>query len=91
MKRTTLVLGALGALTVLSGCGGGYGYRGAGFGGPDDVWYDGAYGAYTDGYWGSDAAFYYRGGDGRFIRDEGGHFRHQRFGQARGYHARHQG
>jgi hypothetical protein len=89
MKRTAFVLGALGALTILSGCGGGYGYREAAFNGPDDVWYDGSYGAYSDGYWGPDAAFYYRGGDGAFIRDTGGHFRHERFSGARGYHARH--
>ncbi len=84
MKAMTLVIGALGALTLLSGCGGGYGYRQAGLGGPD-VWYDGAYGPYTEGYWGPDSAFYYRGGDGGFVRDEGGHFRHDRFEHANGF------
>lgn len=86
MKRTTLAVGALGALTMLTACGGGYGYRDAGYG--SNVYYDGYYGAYSDGYWGRDG-FYYRGGDGRYLRDEGGHFRHDRGGDGyRGYHAR---
>jgi hypothetical protein len=90
MKPSALMLGALGALTILSGCGGAYGYREAAFNGPDDVWYDGAYGPYVDGYWGPDDGFYYRGHDGAFVRDTGGHFRHQRFSGAHGFHARHQ-
>jgi hypothetical protein len=86
-----MLIGALGALTLLAGCGGAYGYHEAEFNGPDDVWYDGAYGPYVDGYWGPDAGFYYRGHDGAFIRDSGNHFRHARFNGAHGYHARHQG
>jgi len=91
MKKSALLLGALGALTLLSACGGGYGYREVGFNGPDDVWYDGFYGPYEDGYWGPDAAFYYRDSGGGFVRDAGGHFRHAQFNGAHGYHARHQG
>jgi hypothetical protein len=87
VNKAALAIGALGALTILAGCGGGYGYHAAGYGEPD-VYYDGFYGAYTDGYWGPDAGFYYRGGDGRFIRDEGNHFRHGNFEHARGFHAR---
>jgi hypothetical protein len=86
MKRSTLLIGALGALTMLSACGGGY-YREAGLGGPD-VYYDGFYGPYTDGYWGRDG-FYYRGGDGHYIHDNGNHFRHGHFGRAHGFHSGH--
>jgi hypothetical protein len=87
VKRTALVIGALGALALLSGCAGDYGYYQASYGGPD-VWYDGAYGPYADGYW-SGGIYYYRGVDGRFLRDDGGHFRHQRFGGSSGYHSGH--
>ena len=87
MRKTLLAAGALTALIALSACGGGYGYRGAAVG-PGDVYYDGYYGAYTDGYWGPDQNFYYRSGDGRFIRDDSQHFRRERFGAARAYHAR---
>ncbi len=87
MKRSALVIGALGALTMLSACGGGY-YREAGIGGPD-VYYDGFYGGYSDGYWGDGDTFFYRGGDGRYIRDDAHHFRHGAFHGARGFHAGH--
>jgi hypothetical protein len=87
VKRTALVIGALGALALLPACGSDYGYRQAGYGGPD-VWYDGAYGPYSNGYWRGDG-YYYRGGDGRFQRDDGGHFRHQRFDGSNGYRSGH--
>ena len=85
MRKTLLAAGALSALIALSACGGGYGYYGA-EAGPPDVYYDGFYGPYTDGYWANDG-FYYRGGDGGFIRDENHHFQRGMFHGARGYHA----
>ena len=85
MRKTILILGALGALTMLPACADSYYGASAGAGG---VYYDGFYGPYTDGYWGPDAAFYYRGADGRFIQGDASHFRHERFGGARSYRAR---
>jgi hypothetical protein len=42
-----------------------------------DVYYDGAYGPYTDGYWGTDGNYWYLSGLSSSIwaRDGGGHFR----------------
>jgi hypothetical protein len=88
MRKTLLAAGALSVLIGLSACADDYGYYGAGYGTPD-VYYDNYYGPYTDGYWGPDNFFYYRGGDGRYLRDEGRHFRHERFERARGFHAHH--
>lgn len=85
MRKTLLAAGALSALITLSACGGGYGYYGAEVG-PPDVYYDGFYGDYPDGYWGPDDYFYYRHGGG-FVRDEGHHFQHSMFNGARGFHA----
>jgi hypothetical protein len=87
MRKTLLAAGALSVLIGLSACGGGYGYYGASVG-PGDVYYDGFYGDYTDGYWGPDRNFYYRGGDGRFQRDENRHFQRRMFSGAHMYHAR---
>jgi hypothetical protein len=88
MKKILLAAGAIGALLTVSACADtGYGYYGASVG-TNDVYYDGFYGPYSDGYWGPDAYFYYRGGDGRFIRDDSHHFRRDRFGGARMYHSR---
>jgi hypothetical protein len=81
-----LIAAAIGGMLILPACADGA-YYGAGYGG-GDVYYDGFYGPYTDGYWGPDAAFYYRGGDGRFVRDGGTHFRHGMFGGAHHFHAR---
>lgn len=39
-----------------------------------DVYYDGSYGAITNGYWGVDGAFYYRDASGAYQRDYDGHF-----------------
>jgi hypothetical protein len=53
-----------------------------------DGYYDGFYGPYYDGYWGPDGAFYYSGGAGHpFVRDEGGHFRHDAHAGFRGVHS----
>jgi hypothetical protein len=84
--RKMLIAAALGGMLILPACAEGP-YYGAGYGGAD-VYYDGYYGPYTEGYWGPDAFFYYRGGDGSFIRDENHHFRREMFGGAHGYHAR---
>lgn len=42
-----------------------------------DAYYDGAYGPFTDGYWGTDGGFWYQNGSAgsSWARDEGGHFR----------------
>lgn len=88
--RKMLIAAALGGMLVLPACAD-TGYYGAGYGGgyrAADVYYDGFYGPYTDGYWGPDAFFYYRGADGRFIRDQDRHFRRQMFGGAHRFQAR---
>ena len=42
-----------------------------------DGYYDGAYGPFNDGYWGTDGAFYYSSADGSaWNRDDAHHFRH---------------
>lgn len=88
MRKALITAGALGAVLAFSACAdGGYGYYGASVT-SDNVYYDGYYGPYADGYWGPDSYFYYRGGDGRFIRDDSRHFRRDRFGGARAYHSR---
>ena len=88
--RKMLIAAALGGMMILPACADDA-YYGASYGapvGPAEVYYDNFYGPYTDGYWGPDQFFYYRGGDGRFLRDENQHFRRERFGGARMYHAR---
>jgi hypothetical protein len=78
-----LIAACLGGMMILPACAEGA-YYGA-EAGPPDVYYDSFYGPYTDGYWGPDAFFYYRGGDGNFIRDENRHFRREMFSGAHGY------
>jgi hypothetical protein len=57
-----------------------------------DAYYDDAYGPFYDGYWGDDGAFYYCPGSGQpFVRDGGGHFRHDGGGGGGGFHAVHGG
>jgi len=78
MKKLILI-GAAATGLLLAGCadegyyGGGYGY-GYDYYGPRDVWYDGYYGPYEDGYWDGDV-FFFADRDGRFRRDDDGHFR----------------
>jgi hypothetical protein len=86
--RKMLIAAAIGGILILPACAyeGGGAYYGAEVGAPD-VYYDSFYGPYTDGYWGPDDFFYYRGGDGRFLRDESHHFQHRMFSGARGFHA----
>lgn len=88
----TLLLGAAAAAALmLVGCASeGYYGNGVGYGysyyGPSEVWYDGYYGPYADGYWDS-GAFYYRGSDGQYVRDGAGHFRQGSFEHAQKYKA----
>jgi len=84
--RRMLIAAALGGMLILPACAD-TGYYGAGYG-RADVYYDNYYGPYTDGYWGPDAYFYYRSGDGRFLRDEGRHFRREMWGGAHRFSAR---
>jgi hypothetical protein len=46
-----------------------------GTGGYYDGYYDGSYGAFNDGYWGNDGAFYYADSNHNWQRDGAGHFR----------------
>jgi hypothetical protein len=43
-----------------------------------DGYYDGSYGAFNDGYWGNDGAFYYADGERNWHRDDANHFRRDR-------------
>jgi len=91
--RKLLFLAAAAGLLAGAGCasdgyygGAGYGYNSAA---PADVWYDGYYGPYTDGYWRGGGVFYFRGQDGHFYRDRANHFRTSEFNGAQIYHTRH--
>lgn len=91
MKRLLFLAAAAGMLAA-AGCASDGGYVGAGYGynyaGPADVWYDGYYGPYTDGYWNSGGVFYFRGQDGHYYRDRANHFRNGSFTGAQIYHTR---
>lgn len=66
---------ALAAAGLLSACAGAYaGGSFADFG--PDAWYDGFYGPYAGGYWGSEGRFYYGDGHHGFRPDMAGHFQH---------------
>jgi hypothetical protein len=71
-KAVALLLGVL----MLSSCAA---YDGYFYGGTYDGYYDNFYGPYISGYWASDGLFWYRGGDHIYHRDDGSHFRRQRF------------
>jgi hypothetical protein len=86
-------LAAAGLMVV--GCASDYGhgrgrYVGAEVGynsyGPSDVWYDNYYGPYSDGYW-QGSVFFYSDGHGHYNRDDGGHFRHERYDGSHQYRA----
>lgn len=89
MKKLFLCTIGLSALAFV-GCADDYageGYYGSSGGvsmGVGPVWYDGFYGPYPTGYWDGDV-FLYSDRHGRFLRDEGNHFRHERFEHARRY------
>jgi len=77
------LLGA-GAALILAGCAG-PGYVGGGV--AYDGYYDNAYGPIYDGYWDDGGVFFYRSHrHGHYIRDAGGHFRHDAMN---GYHPMH--
>jgi hypothetical protein len=86
MKRLALNI-AIAALMALAGCADEYGSRGF-FGislSSNSVWYDDYYGPYPGGYWSGDGVFFYSDRRGNYQRDDGGHFRHGRFENARKY------
>ena len=65
------------------GYGGGYGYGYPGYypaygygWDPYDVWYDGFYGPYYNGFWGTDGFFWFQDGHRRWRRGDGDHFHH---------------
>lgn len=74
--RATL-LGIPVAVLMLSGCAGD-GFFG-GYGSYYDGYYDGYYGPYGGGYWANDGFFYYIDRQRNYHRDDGRHFRHERF------------
>ncbi len=88
-RLITLALAAAAPL-ALGGCAYGYGYTGVdvGYGGygypgygygydPYDVWYDGYYGPFYNGYWGTDGFFYYQlYNDRHWYRGDRDHFHH---------------
>lgn len=81
MKRVLIALSFGAACIGLSACADDYygPHRYAYEHGPVgyDGYYDNFYGPVYDGYWGDDG-FYYSTGDGRpYVRDDGGHFRHE--------------
>lgn len=79
------LLGAA-ALLTLAGCAG-PGYVGGGAMAGYDGFYDDYYGPIYDGYWGDGGVFFYRSHPhGRYIRDGGGHFRHD---AVNGFHSMH--
>ncbi len=91
--RKLFLIAAAGSALLAAGCatngayyGGGYGYN-SGISG--DVWYDGYYGPYADGYWGDGDAFFFRGVDGHYYRDRASHFRNQSFSGAQHFTAGH--
>ena len=73
MRAISTLLCASAAILMLSGC-----VEGGLFDNYDG-YYDGYYGPYGGGYWASDGFFYYGDGQHGFHRDDGGHFRHERF------------
>jgi hypothetical protein len=78
MKTIIGLCAGIAVAAMLSGCvGEGYGP------GPGPValagcdgYYDDFYGPFDDGCWADDGGFWYRGHDGQYHRDSGGHFSH---------------
>jgi len=93
--RRLLLLAAMGGALAVTGCAtsGGYAGGSAGFGynyeSPADVWYDGYYGPYSDGYWVDGGGFYFRGQDGHYYHDDANHFRSQSFVGGQHFNAGH--
>jgi hypothetical protein len=95
MLKATVLMGAAATVLLLSACADDAyydGHRHYADVGNYDVWYDGFYGPYVDGYWGDGDVFFYSDPHGGFLRDDAHHFRHERWEGARGFHAgRHPG
>jgi len=92
MLKMMLFASGAAAVMLLSACetyDDGYGYSGHRYysdvSSPYDVWYDGYYGPYLGGYWGTDGVFFYSDRTGNWLRDDAGHFRHDRWAGARGF------
>ena len=82
--RKLLLIAASAAALLTAGCAVHDRY-GAGYGNYDG-YYDGFYGPYAGGYWGNDGLFYYSDGHGGHLRDDGHHFRHERFEHGSPFH-----
>ena len=91
--RKLLLIAAAGSALLAAGCATNGAYYGAGYGynsaATQDVWYDGYYGPYADGYWADGGAFFFRGVDGHYYRDGASHFRTQSFSGAQHFNAGH--
>lgn len=80
MKAIIVLCAATAAAALVTGCADEH--YGAGYGpGPIalatcDGFYDDFYGPFDDGCWADDGGFWYRGRDGGYHRDTGGHFSH---------------
>ncbi len=87
-KRPLLL--AVGAALVLSLGGCAYGGPGGYYDGYYDSYYDGYYddfyGPYAGGYWANDGFFYYWSQNQRYHRDDGRHFRRDRFPGGKPFH-----
>ncbi|MBS0295762.1 MAG: hypothetical protein JSR45_05575 [Proteobacteria bacterium] len=90
LKTAVVGLGVIGLAGAVTACGDTYYDHPSGYyyDQPYDFWYDGFYGPYTTGYWGDGGVFLYSDGHGGWVRDEGGHFRHERFEGAHGFRIR---
>lgn len=92
MLKLSALLGAASAVLLLSACADdeyAYGHRHYASADSYDVYYDGFYGPYVDGYWGDGDVFFYSDTHGGWIRDDARHFRHERWEGARGFHSGH--
>ncbi len=83
MKAFSTILCSGAAILLLSGCVAdrGYGHNGTPYdnGAYLGGYYDGYYGAYSGGYWSQDGYFYYMDKSHKYHRDDGRHFRRDRF------------
>ncbi len=87
MRKLSAVLFAASAVMALSGC---VPYAGGPYG-TYDGYYDGYYGPYSSGYWANDGYFYYSDQQHNYHRDDGRHFRHERFTGGARFHGEHHG
>src|SRR5262245_50147811 len=94
MFKTILMAGGAAAIVTLSACADeyyddGYSPHRAYYSAydPYDVWYDGYYGPYVSGYWGSGGIYFYSDTAGVWHGDRDGHFRHESWVGARGFHS----